>query len=179
MQWRISRSGARNQPSPAQAIGYTGEIDVKPNELTIQLNREGFLADQKWQEMGRRLTATYNRLIRAKLDEWEQIAANEPDKVGGLGIDQGVLVLTRGPTRGILEPDINERLDRLLPSVISIRIRGVPVPVPMALLLTKVKESRVIYYTREDVQPRQFQHSLQQAGGTVQVTEVAQTEALH
>ncbi len=163
---------------PAQAVGYTGEIDVKPNELTIQLNREGFLTDQKWQDMGRRLTATYNRLIRSKVDEWEQIVTNEPDKVVGQEIEQGVLVLTRGPTRGILEPDINERLDRLVPSVVSIKIRAAAVPVPMALLLAKVKESRVIYYTREDAQPRQFQHSVQQVGGTVQVTEVAQTEAL-
>ena len=163
---------------PPQAIGYTGEIDVKPNELTIQLNREGFLADQKWQEMGRRLTATYNRLIRSKLDEWEQIAPNEPDKVVGLEVERGVLVLTRGPTRGILEPDINERLDRMLPLVVSVKIRGAQLPVLVAMLLTRAKESRVIYYTREDAGPRQFQHSLQQAGGTVQVTEVAQTEAL-
>jgi Histidine kinase-, DNA gyrase B-, and HSP90-like ATPase len=161
-----------------QAIGYTGEIDVKPNELTIQLNREGFVTDQKWQEMGRRLTATYNRLIRSKLDEWDQIAANEPEKVVGLGIEQGVIVLTRGPTRGILEPDINERLDRMLPSVVSVKVRGGQTPLPLTTLLARATESRVIYYTREDVGPRQFQQSVQQAGGNVQVTEVAQTEAL-
>jgi hypothetical protein len=161
-----------------QAIGYSGEIDVKPNELTIQLNRDGFVTDQKWQDMGRRLTATYNELIRAKLSEWESLATNMPQNISGNGVEQGVLLLARGPTRGILDADVNQRVDALLPAVVSTKIRGEQLPVPLATLLNRAKERKVIYYIREDAGPRQFQQSLQQAGGTVQVTEVAQTEAL-
>jgi hypothetical protein len=163
---------------PHQAIGYVGEIDVKPKELTIQLNREGFVQDQKWQEMGRRLTTVYNQLIRAKVVEWERLVTQEPTKMAERGVEEGVLLLTRGPTRGILEADITERLDRLVPAVVSLRVRGSAHPVPMATLLARAKERGVVYFTREDAGPHRFQHSLQQGGGTVQVTEVAQTEDL-
>jgi hypothetical protein len=163
---------------PSQAIGYVGEIDVKPQTLTIQLNREGFNQDDKWREVSQKMTAIYNKLLGDKLDDWARTLEETPEKNTALAMEKGVLLLARGPTRGILEPELAARIDRLLPATVRVHIRSAQMPTPLSELLGRAQADGVIYYIREGEAPRQFQQSLQQGSGTVQVTEVAQTEAL-
>jgi hypothetical protein len=165
---------------PSQAIGYVGEIDVKPQTLTIQLNREGFNQDDKWREISQKLTVVYNKLLGEKLDDWARTLEETPEKrtATALAMEKGVLLLARGPIRPILEPALAERVDRLLPATVRVHVRSAQMPTPLSDLLARAQALGVIYYIREGEAPRQFQQSLQQGSGTVQVTEVAQTEAL-
>jgi hypothetical protein len=163
---------------PPDAIGYVGEIDIKPKGLTIQLNREGFVQDDKWQQMRTRLLGVYRNLMRAKIGEWERIVASEPERATTQGIDNAVLLLTRGPTRGVLDEEMNQRLDRLLPAVVRLTVRGKTRPIALSGLIEEGRRNGVVYFIREGEAPRQFQQSVQHGTGTVQVTEVAQTEQL-
>jgi len=159
---------------PREVVGYIGEINVRPGRLEIQLNREAFIQDGRWQAVGSRLKGEYNKLLRARIDVWE-------GRVGEAGaeltaVEQAVIVLTKGPTRGALDPDVIERLDQLLPRVTVLRIRSEN---KSAVLMDIVKRSMakgVIYYVREGEAPRQFQQSVSQGSTSVQITELAQTE---
>lgn len=163
---------------PPEAIGYVGEVDVNPGGLTIQLNREGFVQDEKWQKLRSRLTAVYNHLILSRVDEWENTAFDELSLITDGHIERSVILLARGPTRSILIPDVLERLDRLLPRAVYMKIRGSEFALPMKSLLDKVGKEQTIYFTRTGEGPRQFQQTVSAAGASVQVTEVAQTEDL-
>jgi hypothetical protein len=160
---------------PAECIGYAGEIDVKPQALSIRLNREGFVDDEKWQRMRAMLTATYNGLIRNKISEWEETLQAHPDNNVLSIIEQGLLLLLRTPTHSILDPVSRERLQQLFPRVIRLKVRGMAHPTPIVALLDQAAERGVIYFIREGEAPRQFQQSFQQGAGSVQVMEVART----
>jgi hypothetical protein len=159
-------------------LGYLAEIDLKPGELTIQLNREGFVQDDKWRELQRRLTEVYLNLIRSKINGWTKLVSSDGKATPHPEIEQGVLMLARGPTRGILPTDLQKQIDALVPLVLQIKQWGDSKPFPASELLVMAKSLGAIYYIRQDQAPRQFQHNLQQGAGNVQVTEHAQTEEI-
>lgn len=163
---------------PQQALGYRGELDIKPGALTILINREGFQQDSPWQELGQRLSVHYSRLLRAKIDEWEMIARERHREIESRGIDRSILILARGPSRGILEQDLGTRLDRLIPQIVHIRLWDSNRLASIIRIIEDAKEKGVIYYKRDDEGIQQFQQSLQQGTGSVQVTETAQTQDL-
>ena len=51
---------------PAATFGFVGEIDLKPNTLTMGMSRERIQRDEKWKALGNNLQ---NWLIRFALDE--------------------------------------------------------------------------------------------------------------
>jgi hypothetical protein len=163
---------------PRQAVGYVGELDVKPGELSILINREEFRQDEKWAAMTKRLTPAYNRLIRGKVSEWESALSGTPSAHSASAIEQGVILLSRGPTRGILEPDIAERVDKLILTAVRLRVRGTSDAFRIGEIVERARAKGVIYYTREGDNQRQFQQAVQQGTGTIQVTETLQTEEI-
>jgi len=162
---------------PNEAIGCVGELDVKPGALTIQISRENFQPDQRWQELRQRLIGVYNALVNAKLDEWERLLTEPKNKVA-TAIERGVLLLARGPVRNTLQPEVGQRVDNLIPTILRVHRRGDSIPTAVHELVEAARERGVIYYTRDGEGPRQFQRSLQQGSSTIQVTEVAQTESI-
>jgi hypothetical protein len=163
---------------PNEAIGSVGELDVSPGSLTIQINRESFQGDDHWQQLRNRMTVSYNKLIEAKLDEWEQALEPGAERKAAAAIERGALLLARGPTRNILRTEIAERLDRLIPTAIRIHHRGASTPTMLSKLLEAAQTLGVIYYTREGEAPRQSQRSMQQGSSSIQITEVTQTEGI-
>lgn len=162
----------------SQAVGYVGEIDVQPGGLTILLNREGFQRDEHWQDLGRRLTGVYNELLRAKINQWEHLLAEDDRNVQDQGIDRGILILTRGPTRQILEADLLARLDPLIPRVVRIKLWDSDRSLSIASLIERARGQDVMYYMREGEGARQVQQPIQHGSGTVHFTETIQTQHL-
>jgi Histidine kinase-, DNA gyrase B-, and HSP90-like ATPase len=160
---------------PPECIGYAGEIDVKPQALSIRLNREGFVEDAKWQRMRTVLTATYNRLIREKISDWERKLQQHPNGKEMDIIEKGVLLLLRTSTNSILDLASRDRLQQLFPKVVRLNIRGAAHATSIDALLDKAKERGVIYFIRDGEAPRQFQQSIPQGTGSVQVMEFART----
>jgi hypothetical protein len=160
------------------AVGYLGEIDVQPGALAITLNREDFQHDEPWQEVGQRLLRIYNDLIRARLDEWEKMLTSEAVDDERPALERTVLVLLRGPTNQVLEADIIERLERLLPDVVQVKVWDKEEVLSVREVLGRATSVRKVCFVREDAAARQFQQSLAQGARTVQLTEIAQTTGL-
>jgi hypothetical protein len=160
------------------AIGYIGELDVQPDELTIQLNREAFAHDERWNQLQTRLKAQYNRLVCTLLDEWERVIDVSPAEAGTRAIDRGILLLARGPVRGLLEPDILGRVERLLPQVVRLRVWDTDRDLPIAAILSQAATPGVVYYVREGEGVTPYQQQIQQGLVSIHVTETPQTETL-
>jgi hypothetical protein len=163
---------------PAGAIGYIGELDIQPDELTIQLNREAFAHDERWNQLQTRLKAQYNILVCTLLDEWERIFDESPAKAGASGIDRGILLFARGPIHGLLEPDVLGRVERLVPQVVRLRVWDTDRDLPIAAILDQAAPSGVVYYIREGEGVTPYQQQLQQGLVSIHVTETPQTEML-
>jgi len=163
---------------PTEATGFTGEIDIRPGQLTILVSREDFQRDEKWQQLGQRLNVVYNKLLRAQLDGWERAVGENGAGIEKLGIDRAILVLTRGPTQGALDVDILARLQALLPRTIRVKLWGTDERVPIAQIAERSRDKQTVYYLREEQGPQQFQQAIEVAGGSAHVTETAQTLSL-
>jgi len=163
---------------PSGAIGYVGEMDVHPGELTIQLNREAFAHDERWNQLQGRLKAHYNKLIVGLISEWERVLADAQKATVASAIDRGVLLLARGPTRGLLEPKLVERIDQLVPQAVRIRLWDSQQELAIATILDNAGANGVLYYLREGEAAAPFQQQLQQGLMNIQVTETPQTETL-
>ena len=55
---------------PDYAVGFRGEIDVRPGSMTILLSREGFQKDQYWEQFCEFVKIHYQNLVEQKLDYW-------------------------------------------------------------------------------------------------------------
>ena len=55
---------------PDYAVGFRGEIDVRPGSMTILLSREGFQKDQYWEQFCEFVKIDYQNLVEQKLDYW-------------------------------------------------------------------------------------------------------------
>ena len=93
-------------------------------------------------------------------------------------VDQGILLLFRGPSREILEHDLRDQLERLVPLAVHVTLIGPDSRIPITEVIRKGEDARVVYYVREGEGGRQFQQAVPQGAGTVQISEVAQTEPL-
>jgi hypothetical protein len=170
----------QREPSllPQQAIGYRGELDVKPGELSILLNREGFSHDERWKELGRRLLVKYNQLVRTRILQWEATLNSSMKSIEEQGVDRGLLILRYGPPQGILEPETHNLVAQMIPRAIRIALFGSDSRISIASAIDRSRSKGAIYFIREGEGARQFQQSLRQGAGTVQFTETAQTESL-
>ena len=162
---------------PREAVGYTGELNARPGRLALQLNRESFVQDERWQAVGVRMRAFYTQLVAAKTVEWERAILESPEAPHPT-IEPALMVLARGPARGLFDSELLERIDRMLAAVIRFQIRGTAETTTLANVITQGRVRGVIYFTREGEAPRQFQQSLSHEATNIQVTEVAQTEAV-
>lgn len=163
---------------PQQAIGYRGELNFKPGELNILINREGFSHDEKWQELGRRLLAKYNELLRSRVHKWKLGIGSSEKSLEEQGIDRGLLILKYGPPQAILENDIVTDVNEMVPRAIRVSVMGTDVRLSIANAIDRARSKGVVYFVREGEGARQFQQSVQQGAGTVQFTETAQTQSL-
>lgn len=163
---------------PPQAIGYIGEIDVRPGGLNILMSRDGFQPDDKWQELGKRLLPFYNQLIKKKIDDIERLLENDPASMGMGQIEKCVAILYYGQTKALLSPDTLEKLEKLIPKVIRVRDVGADMRLSIKKIIDKAKDTKSIYYTRSDESPRVLQQSIQQGSSSAQITETVQTRDL-
>jgi len=161
---------------PNQAVGYQGELDIKPGELTILINREGFKRDGKWSGLGSRLNKQFNNLIREQLSVWESDVLNKSHKIDINAIERGILVLIRSETKNILESDIIVKLNGLVANVIRLNVFERDNPIPITKILESSLDKGVIYYTRKGEEQKQLKKDLKQGTSSVQVIEHTQTE---
>ncbi len=157
------------------AVGYIGEIDVLPGGLNILMSRDGFQPDDKWQELGKRLLSFYNQLVRKKIGEIEKSLEDDPKGVDMGQIDKYVAILYYGQTKSILDNDILQKLENLLPKVIRVRELGVDKRLSVKAIIDKAKDTKRLYYVREEEAVKQFQQSIQQGSSSAQITESVQT----
>ncbi len=161
---------------PQNAIGYVGELDIVPGELSILISREGFQRDEGWTQLGQRLTVLYNRLIESQIAQWRS-QVDVGDRLSD-GATRGILLLLRGPTKDVLQESLIDALASLLPRVLRVKVAPANKPASAASVIERAKPNGVLYYLREDQGPRKFQQNIGQASTQVQITEVLQTVEL-
>lgn len=164
---------------PNEAIGFVAEIDFKPGALTILMNREAFRKDDKWTEIKTRLTDFYNNLLEKKLDEYTRLL-----ETGALedetfrAIQRAIFVLSLGPTKSILRPNILSKVNELLPQVTRLKIWQREELVPLKDVLNKGREAGIVYYLKEDEGEPQIRKDLQEGAAQISVVETVQTRDL-
>lgn len=161
---------------PQNAIGYVGEIDVAPGELSILINREGFQRDDRWVQLGQRLSELYNQLIEEKIKQWSA-QLNAGEKLSD-GATRGILLLLHGPTKSVLQQPLVDALSTLLPRMLRVKVAPANKTSSAAAILDRARSAGVLFYLREDQGPRKFQQNIGLASTQVQVTEVLQTVGL-
>ena len=104
---------------PDYAIGFQGEIDVKPGSLTILLNREGFQKDERWLAFCQYVLEHYRTLVQEKLDGWladTSYATASTDKKRA--VQRVVLLILQTPLKEVVGEDNVERARKLLPQAL-------------------------------------------------------------
>jgi len=166
---------------PQQMVGYVGEIDVQPGQLNILLNREGFQHDEAWQALGQRLAGIYNELIEAQVSSWEAaLEAGDAASTSGeeRSIERGVILLTRGQPRGVLQPDVLERLDAMAPKVARVKLWDSEQMISVSAVIERARDRGKVYFVRQGEAATQLQQSVRHGTGAIQITETAETEVL-
>lgn len=162
---------------PEGATGFRGEIDVTPGVLTILMNREGFKRDEVWKNLSIAIAKRYGELLIKLLEQYEELA----DKPGGPtdSVERGVLLLSRGGVRGIVDPEIGARGDRLVPKAISLRERSSTARFTLEEVARKVGPGGTVYFVREDdSQQKRTKSFSDDAGSAIQVLETLTTTSL-
>ncbi len=103
---------------PQMAIGFTGEIDVKPGSLSILMNREGFQHDERWTAFVGGLTTHYRARVAQKLEGWlgEDMSSAPLDRLRA--IQRVTFLILNTPMSDVVGPENVERAFRLAPDVL-------------------------------------------------------------
>ena len=104
---------------PDYAIGFRGEIDVKPGSLTILLNREGFQKDESWSSFCQYVSEHYRTLVEKKLDDWladtTYATASEDRK---RAVQRAVLLILQTPLKDAVGEQNLEKARKLIPQAL-------------------------------------------------------------
>ena len=160
-----------------QAIGYVGELDVRPGALSILMNREGFKKDAAWTALGQRLWEHYLARIDNQLTAWSEDpdvanAANRP------AIERALLLLAKGPTSPALPEATRNKVRTILPQIYQVKIAESDDASFLSSILNGASERGLIYFVEEGQGEQQVQKSFAEGGGHLQFTETIQTKGL-
>jgi hypothetical protein len=162
----------------SEAIGYAGEIDVRPGALTILMNREGFKRDEAWAALAERLWQHYSRCLDTKIASWESESSAGTFKGDRAAVERALLLLTKGPTHGVLNPDLLSRSRDLLRRVLRLKLAQRDGDITLDEALEQGTLKSVLYCIEEGQGEREFRFGIGEAGSKLQVTETAQTRSL-
>ena len=135
---------------PDYAIGFRGEIDVKPGSLTILLNREGFQKDENWSAFCQYVLEHYRTLVQETLDDWladTSYATASGDKKRAL--QRAVLLILRTPLKDVVgEPNL-ERARKLIPQSLY-AIQDAYTTIEQVFSVAKQKPPLYVHRTDDD-----------------------------
>lgn len=157
---------------PHEMVGYVGEIDVEPGALRILMNREGFKKDRAWEDLSEAVAISYERLVRNWVSAWGD---DEDDTVDGDLVVHRAEVLAYGPPHTKINPDLVERIKRVLPRVLRVSLSGAGFKRSLQEILEMAAEQGRVYYVREEHEKRPHQEDLAHESGTLRVTETIET----
>ena len=101
---------------PDYAVGFLGEIDVRPGSMTILLNREGFQKDHHWELFCECVKIHYQKLVEQKLDNWIADALPTESSLERIrAIQRIVLLILRSPLGDIVGKTNKEKAQLLIP----------------------------------------------------------------
>ena len=135
---------------PDYAIGFRGEIDVKPGSLTILLNREGFQKDESWSAFCQYVLEHYRKLVQEKLDNWltdTSYATASEDKKRAL--QRVVLLILRTPLKDVVGESNLERARKLVPQALF-AVQGIYPTIEHILSMAKKKPPLYVHRTDDD-----------------------------
>ena len=101
---------------PDYAVGFRGEIDVRPGSMTILLNREGFQKDQYWEKFCKCVKIHYQKLVEQKLDDWIADASPTKSSLERMrAIQRIVLLILHSPLGDTVGETNKEKAQLLIP----------------------------------------------------------------
>ena len=135
---------------PDYAIGFRGEIDVKPGSLTILLNREGFQKDERWSAFCQYVLEHYRKLVQEKLDSWladTSFSTASADKKRAL--QRAVLLILGTRLKDVVGESNLERARTLIPQALF-AVQGVYPTIEHVLSMAKTKPPLYVNRTDDD-----------------------------
>lgn len=157
---------------PAEAIGYLGELDIRPGALRILMNREQYKKDVAWVQLQSRLAQAYNDLISRFVSLVQEESLDKPDSEHVDAMARRVLVLLKGPSGAILSESVKAELERLIPGVVFLAGSGDSTKRPLSFHIERVRtNARKLFFYRAEQERQNVQEKINAGGVNVQVTE--------
>ena len=135
---------------PDYAVGFRGEIDVRPGSMTILLNREGFQKDQHWEHFCEYVKIHYQKLVKQKLDDWIAEASPTKSSLERIrAIQRIVLLILRSPLGNIVGEPNKEKAQLLIPRALY-NIEREYLSVDNIVSIAQKKPPLYVYRTDDD-----------------------------
>ena len=152
---------------PDYAIGFRGEFDINPGDLTILMNREGFQQDEHWQHFSSGIKSHYCKLIEEKLDEWiNDNTITDASEEKKRAIQRAILLILQTPLKEIVGPNNLDKARRLIPQSVCLVEYG-SLTVEEALKIARNQPPLYVYRTDDD---KTINRSLKDRGQNIQLT---------
>lgn len=157
---------------PAEAVGYIGELDIRPGALRILMNREQYKKDAAWGQLQTRLAQAYNELISRFVSLAQEESLDKPDSEHVDALARRVLVMLKGPSRAILSESVKAELEGLVPGVVFLAASGDSTKRPLSMHIDKARaNARKLFFYRAEQERQNVQEKINTGGANIQVTE--------
>jgi hypothetical protein len=157
---------------PNGAFGYIGELDARPGALAIHMNRESFSHDQSWTDLGSRLAAHFAKLVREKLEAWQEELET---RIPGEHICRALVILARDPAQQLIDEKTRQLAQDMLAKALTVRDFLSDREKPVASWIAESLSDRSIVLVREGDENRQVQESVSMGGRAVSLTDSVST----
>lgn len=157
---------------PNGAFGFIGELDARPGALAIHMNRESFIPDRAWTDLGARLAAHYVKLVREKLDAWRtELETATP----GEHICRALVILGRDPAQQVIDENTRQLAQEMLAKALIVREFLSVRENSVAGWIAEVPAERKVVLVKEGDENRQIQESVSMGSRAVSLTDSVST----